>query len=84
MTEASVGPTHALADDSAVVVLRNQACDVRTRSLSEIESFFTGLWVLGPGIVAVSEWRPEDDPTERPRRQEIGPYGAVGQVPPLD
>jgi hypothetical protein len=52
----------------------------RPRSEQEITSFYTGLEVLDPGFVAVSEWRPDDDPAKRPKPQQVSLYGVVGRV----
>jgi hypothetical protein len=52
----------------------------RTRSKQDIASFFTGLEVLDPGYVAVSQWRPDDDPAKRPEPRHVSLYGVVGRV----
>jgi hypothetical protein len=41
------------------------------------ELAFRGLRLADPGLVPVSEWRPDDGP--RPRPAEVGYYGAVGR-----
>ena len=52
----------------------------RVRTAGEFtELAFAGLQLVDPGLVPVSEWRPEDGP--RPRPADIGYYGAVGRKP---
>ncbi|MEU4243119.1 SAM-dependent methyltransferase [Actinoplanes sp. NPDC026619] len=53
----------------------------RTRTKADIESFFTGLEVLEPGFVAVSDWRPTDDSGGRPTPHDVSLYGVVARVP---
>jgi hypothetical protein len=48
------------------------------RSLSEVSRFFEGLDLLEPGIVSVSDWRPEPGP--RPTPAEATGYGAVAAI----
>ncbi|MGK5683950.1 SAM-dependent methyltransferase [Actinoplanes sp. URMC 104] len=48
------------------------------RTLAEVSRFFTGLELLEPGIVSVSDWRPEPGP--RPTAAEATGYGAVARV----
>lgn len=40
---------------------------------------FRGLDMVPPGVVLVSEWRPEEDP--RPSAAEVSTYGGVGRKP---
>jgi S-adenosyl methyltransferase len=51
------------------------------RSRPEVERLFTGLELVEPGIVWVSQWRPEhdDDIGEEPERSSV--YVAVGRKP---
>jgi hypothetical protein len=49
------------------------------RTLDEVTTFFTGLELLAPGIVSVSDWRPEPGP--RPTAAEATGYGAVARIP---
>jgi hypothetical protein len=49
------------------------------RTLSEVSRFFEGLDLLEPGIVSVSDWRPEGD-GPRPTPAEATGYGAVAAV----
>jgi hypothetical protein len=48
------------------------------RPLREVAPFFDGLELLEPGIVSVSDWRPEPGP--RPTAAEATGYGAVARV----
>ncbi|MEU8236170.1 SAM-dependent methyltransferase [Actinoplanes sp. NPDC048967] len=49
------------------------------RTLAEVSRFFEGLDLLEPGIVSVSDWRPEGD-GPRPSPAEATGYGAVAAV----
>lgn len=53
---------------------------VRAVTLDEFEDFFTGLKLLDPGAVVVSEWR-RDIPGPGPLPWEINFYGAVALKP---
>ena len=55
--------------------------DVRARDRRTIASYFDGLEMVEPGIVAVSDWRGEDDPADRPVSDDLGIYAAVGRKP---
>ena len=46
-----------------------------------IAEFFGGLDLVEPGIVAVSDWRPEPDDSEHPTPMEASIFGAVGRKP---
>jgi hypothetical protein len=48
------------------------------RPLTEVSRFFDGLELLEPGIVSVSDWRPEPGP--RPTAAEATGYGAVART----
>jgi hypothetical protein len=48
------------------------------RSLAEVSRFFDGLELLDPGIVSLSDWRPEPGP--RPTPAETTGYGAVART----
>ncbi|MEU4625332.1 SAM-dependent methyltransferase [Actinoplanes sp. NPDC023801] len=48
------------------------------RTLAEVSRFFDGLDVLEPGIVSVSDWRPQPGP--RPTPAEATGYGAVART----
>jgi hypothetical protein len=51
------------------------------RTRAQFAEFFTGLGLIGPGIVAVSEWLPEVPAHQRPPADAVGLYGAVGRKP---
>ncbi|HWS34481.1 MAG TPA: SAM-dependent methyltransferase [Actinoplanes sp.] len=55
--------------------------DAHPLTRAEFARFFTGLGLIGPGIVPVSEWLPEVPAHQRPAPEEIGVYGAVGRKP---
>jgi hypothetical protein len=59
--------------------LRNGQSDVYPRDRAAFGEFFTGLDLVEPGIVAVSEWRPDPDATERPTPMQASIFGAVGR-----
>jgi hypothetical protein len=42
---------------------------------------FAQLELIPPGLVPVSEWRPEDEGDPRPLPAEVAYYGAVGRKP---
>ncbi len=48
------------------------------RTMAEVSRFFDGLDLLEPGIVSVSDWRPEPGP--RPTAAEATGYGAVART----
>jgi S-adenosyl methyltransferase len=49
------------------------------RSVAEITSWFDGLQLVEPGVVSITEWRP--DPAEVGRTAPINSYGGVGRLP---
>ncbi|MFG1925110.1 SAM-dependent methyltransferase [Cryptosporangium sp. NPDC048952] len=53
--------------------------EMEWRSADELARFFDGLELVEPGIVPVSDWRPEDG--VRPDPAEVSSYGAVGRKP---
>jgi len=53
--------------------------DVRARSRPAFREFFDGTGLVEPGIVAVSDWRAEDQPAQRPVTSDLGIYAAVGK-----
>jgi hypothetical protein len=61
--------------------LRTGRSDVHPRTRAEFEEFFTGLDLIDPGIVAVSEWRPDPDAEEHPTPVEASIFGAVARKP---
>jgi len=52
--------------------------DARPRSGPQFARFLDGLDIVEPGIVAVSDWRPESE--NRPSPAEVSVYGAVGRI----
>ncbi|WP_204037556.1 SAM-dependent methyltransferase, partial [Actinoplanes utahensis] len=54
---------------------------VRPRTRDEFAEFFTGLGLIGPGIVPVSEWLPEVPAHQRPPADQVATYGALGRKP---
>ncbi|MFC4069827.1 SAM-dependent methyltransferase [Actinoplanes subglobosus] len=55
--------------------------DAHPRTRAEFAEFFTGLGLIGPGIVPVSEWLPEVPAHQRPPAEQVAIYGAVGRKP---
>ncbi|BBH68852.1 hypothetical protein ACTI_55370 [Actinoplanes sp. OR16] len=53
--------------------------DAWPRDKDVFGSFFSGLELVDPGIVAISEWRPSQD--DRPSAAEVSMYGGVGLKP---
>lgn len=57
---------------------RRSGIPYRLRPIDQIAQFFDGLEMIDPGLVPMSEWRP--DATTRPTREDVG-YGAVARIP---
>jgi S-adenosyl methyltransferase len=55
--------------------------DVRARTREAVAGYFAGLEIVEPGIVPVSDWRPEDPAADRPVSDDLGIYGVVGRKP---
>jgi S-adenosyl methyltransferase len=55
--------------------------DVRARPKATIAGYFSGMRILEPGIVAVSDWRADDTVADRPVSEDLGIYGVVGRKP---
>lgn len=53
----------------------------RPRTRAEFAELFTGLGLIGPGIVPVSEWLPEVPAHQRPPAEQVAVYGALGRKP---
>lgn len=53
--------------------------DAWPRDRDTFSAFFDGLELVDPGIVAISDWRPDSE--ERPTPAEVSMYGAVGLKP---
>nr|WP_255646144.1 SAM-dependent methyltransferase [Actinoplanes polyasparticus] len=70
-------------DDNAAYeeMLANRDTDARTRTRNQFAEFFTGTQLLDPGIVAVSQWRPDpaaDGPPPPPH--EVAIYAGVACI----
>jgi SAM-dependent methyltransferase len=60
---------------------REGGVGVQTRTAEEFGRLaFSGLELVDPGVVLVSEWRPEGA-GPRPKPEEVNGYGAVGRKP---
>jgi hypothetical protein len=55
--------------------------DLRTRTAAELAGLLTGLELLDPGIVSVSDWRAQDEPGPRLTPEEAGILAVVARVP---
>lgn len=60
-------------------MLASGAVDAWPRDRRVFSGFFDGLDLIDPGVVAISEWRP--DQATRPTPAEVSMYGAVGRKP---
>ncbi|GIM97594.1 SAM-dependent methyltransferase [Paractinoplanes toevensis] len=58
--------------------LRTGRSDVHPRTRAEFDQFLTGLEVIDPGVVPISEWRPSDA-QERPTPVEASLFGVVAR-----
>ncbi|MEU8543157.1 SAM-dependent methyltransferase [Streptomyces sp. NPDC048717] len=54
----------------------------RVREKSDVEGFFEGLVTQEPGLVDVTDWRPDSDLQQHQRSIEWTEYGGLGKVPP--
>ncbi|MGA4949248.1 SAM-dependent methyltransferase [Streptomyces platensis] len=54
----------------------------RVREKTDVEDIFAGLIEQEPGIVDVTDWRPDSDLQQRQRSIEWTEYGGLGMVPP--
>jgi hypothetical protein len=54
--------------------------DIRTRTKAQVATFVAGLHIVKPGLVPLSDWRPDDEPAKRPAARQVGLYGVVGQL----
>ena len=76
--------THGTADfvddrgKEAVRIYSSSTATLNLRPRREVEALFEGFELVEPGLVMVSEWRPDVE-VEEPRRH--GVYGAVGRKP---
>jgi hypothetical protein len=55
--------------------------DIWTRPRAEFTALFTGLDLVEPGVVPVSEWRAEDEPGPRPALSDVAMWAAVARKP---
>lgn len=53
----------------------------RVREKADVEQLFTNLVVQEPGLVDVTDWRPESEAQQRRRSIEWTEYGGLGEVP---
>lgn len=66
---------------SGVQAVHQAGLDFQVRSVEELTSVaFAGLTMVPPGVVAVSEWRPEGN-GPRPLPGEVGYIGGIGRKP---
>ncbi|MEV6930367.1 SAM-dependent methyltransferase [Dactylosporangium sp. NPDC051485] len=75
MTKDFLDPQNAAAFDA--MFARGHA-DTWPRDREVFGGLFDGLDLVEPGVVPISEWRP--DALERPSPADVGMYGAVGRV----
>jgi len=61
-------------------LLESGRADVWPRDRAEFGALFAGLDLVEPGVVPVSEWRPESS-ADLPDRRNVGMYAAVGRKP---
>jgi hypothetical protein len=60
---------------------RSSGVPLQVRDSAEFAALaFSGLELVPPGVVLVSEWRPED-PGPRPAPSEVNCYGGVARKP---
>jgi S-adenosyl methyltransferase len=59
--------------------LRTGRSDVYPRTRAEFDQFLTGLEVIDPGVVPISEWRPSATDEERPTPVEASLFGVVAR-----
>ncbi len=64
---------------SVTTVYRQASAQLHVRSLPEIQRFFDGFELIEPGVVWISEWRP--DPGILPAGQPRSLRGGVGRKP---
>ncbi|MER6573066.1 SAM-dependent methyltransferase [Streptomyces sp. NPDC001093] len=54
----------------------------RVREKADVEEIFANLIVQEPGLVDVTDWRPDSELQQRQRSIEWTEYGGLGKVPP--
>jgi len=82
LTASHLNPEHDPVGEAAGVrAYLAGGVTVRARHSSEFAALaFRDLELAPPGVVSVSEWRPES-PGPRPTLAEVSCYGGVGSVP---
>ncbi|BCJ48100.1 hypothetical protein GCM10010168_24600 [Actinoplanes ianthinogenes] len=60
-------------------LLRGGPADAYPRSHDQIAEYFTGLHLIEPGLVPVSDWRPNPD-APRPSAHDVALYGGVARL----
>jgi hypothetical protein len=82
LTASHLNPEHDPAGVAAGVrAYRAGGVTVQARDSGELAALaFRGLELVPPGIVSVSEWRP-DSPGPRPTLAEVSCYGGLGRKP---
>jgi hypothetical protein len=70
-----------IAADAITASTTRRYGDIRFRSKDEVAQFFTGLELVEPGIVCITEWRAEGEPQPRPGIADVSTYGAVARKP---
>jgi hypothetical protein len=61
--------------------LRTGRSDVYPRTRAEFDSFVADLSPVDPGVVAISEWRPDPEAEEKPSPVEASLFGVVARKP---
>ena len=65
--------------DAANATNKAHNVDFRFRSHAEVSRFFTGLHLVDPGIVPVTQWRPDGGPTADPADSNL--WAGIARVP---
>ena len=60
---------------------RNAGIAFQYRTRAEFERFVDGLELVPPGIVPMTEWRPESGTTDGPSPAQASAYAALGRKP---
>ncbi|MCO1658979.1 SAM-dependent methyltransferase [Pseudonocardia humida] len=69
------------ASAAAVAVARRGGLTYITRSRAEVEAFFAGLELVGPGVVPIAGWRPELGAGPRGDERRAHFWGGVARKP---
>ena len=82
LAASQVTPAHDPAGVRGMVrAYRSAGMTAQSRTVEEFDRLaFSGLELVDPGLVLVSEWRPTDG-GPRPRPDEVNCYGAVARKP---